>query len=88
MIGNWQGINDLLYVPLPKPFRVSVDANTLLNRLKGSARNMAGHPYGLSEEFIAVNQMHQVLPEGLRFKTVGSGTVEEIPTGDTLNGNS
>ena len=55
--------------------------NELLNGIPGSATDHHGTPFSLTEEFVAVYRMHQLLPDHYDFRAVADDAViaEQVP---------
>lgn len=82
MHANWNGVKDLLNVPIPTfILNLSPGLSSFVDGLKGNTRNMAGHPYALTEDFVAIYRFHQLLPDEMAFKT-STGDIS-VPTGQT-----
>jgi hypothetical protein len=76
---TWSGLLPQFRVPLER-FHEEV-----LTGLPGSRVNHDGAPYALTEEFVAVYRMHQLIPDGVTFEgETGPRPIEEltVATGD------
>ena len=57
--------------------------NEVLSGIPGSPTDHDGVPYALTEEFVAVYRLHSLLPDGIRFYSIGDGGFrKELPFAD------
>ena len=85
---NWNGLDQYTSPPFggthPHP---SVDA--IINGIVGNPRQLNGHPYFLTEEFVSVYRMHPMLPEELSLHKASDGSGKgKVPVAESLDAKS
>jgi hypothetical protein len=85
---NWHGIRDQLQSRLPDSvLNFGLKIVPLSDSLVGNPRDLRGHPYQITEEFVSVYRFHSLLPEQLDLKN-STGDVTKVPTGETRDANA
>jgi hypothetical protein len=81
IIATWWGV---LGEPIHRRFG-RIGPGEVLSGIPGSRPEHDGAPYALTEEFVAVYRMHQLIPDDVAFGRIGDGaTIEKSPFEDLV----
>jgi len=84
MEANWYGLlESRLHRRNRKVLRRVKVANGVIGGLVGNKTEKYGAPYGLSEEFVAVYRLHELLPDSLRVHSLDDDSFADLPLEQT-----